>query len=307
MPVWLEDNTCIRADDALALLVRVEAPPNGVGAGRLLVMLWLADLPNAIPIATCASPTAAIQKVEEIRTALEDGKKLATIAPGVAVLGEKVKGFGIKLETNHALPWGVQVEVEGAGIFLVVRCNSQAVAEAEIVRMVEQINSEDKIIYTLGNNCYIRRDTLEYISVRAAAGGKKMLQAKIESRDALLPIMEFEGETELAAHMEQLSKTLNEGKEGDDLFGLLPCGWGFLPSHVRLINVRSIESREHGQLWHIILMHEKIDQPAVLFTHADENVARATLADYAKRIKKLSEEPEEDSDKKDEDEDSEEE
>jgi hypothetical protein len=117
-----------------------------------------------------------------------------------------------------------------------------------------------------------------------------MLQAKIESRDALLPIMEFEGDTELAAHMTQLSNTFNEGKEGDDLFALLPCGWGFLPSHVRLINVRRIESREQGQLWHIIMMHEKIDQPSVLFTHADENVARATLADYATHIKKLSEE-----------------
>lgn len=307
MPVWLEDNTCIRADDALVLLVRAEAPPNGVGAGRLLIMLWLTDLPNAIPIATCHTPTAAIQKVEEIRTALEDGKKLATIAPGVAVLGEKVKGFGIKHEANHALPWGVQIEVEGAGIFLVVRCNSQEVAEAEIVRMVEAINSEDKIIYTLGNNCYIRRDTLEYISVRAAPGGKKMLQAKIESRDALLPIMEFEGDSELAAHMAQLSKTLNEGKEGDDLFGLLPCGWGFLPSHIRLMNVRRIESREQGQLWHVILMHEKIEQPAVLFTHADENVARDTLADYATRLKKLSEENAEENEENDGEEDSEDE
>ena len=310
MLAWLEDGTAVKADDVLALVVRTD-PPLGREPARILVTVWIDSVPGAVVLRGCSNPVEAITAEQQIREAIGKAeRKLAQVAPGVSIHPDKLRIIQVRPEANHRIPWSVFLEFDGGpGSFVVLRCLDMASATEMARRIASTINEEEKSFYSLGDWIYVKRDEFEYITCRTAPDGRRSLHVKLSHKDGLTPLGEFPDDAAMQEWLEALRQTINEEKDGDDRIVLFSSGWGFLPNHIRLMQLRLASRRVPGQgdapVWSIVVLHEKFEQPVTLAVCDTAGQAADTLRQYGEQLRALSgeEETSEDEDERGEDED----
>jgi hypothetical protein len=294
MLAWLEDGTAVKADDVLALVVRID-PPLGREPARILVTVWIDSVPGAVVLCGCSNPDQAIAAELQIREAIGKAeRKLFPVAPGVSIHPDKLRIIQVRPDPVHHIPWSVFLEFDGGpGNFVVLRC-LDAISAAEMARHIASaINEEEKTFYALGEWIYIKRDEFEYITCRTAPDGRRSLHVKLSHKDGLTLLSEFPDDAAMQEWLEALRQTINEEKDGDDRIVLFNSGWGFLPNHIRLMQPRLASRRVPGQgdvpVWSVVVLHEKFEQPVTLAVCDTDEQVTGILQRYREQLRAISE------------------